>query len=379
MYQRAIVGLLAATAISMPIGGQTTWYVDDDNCPGPGDGSELDPFCSIQTAIDNAVDTDEIVVAPGTYVEKINFIGKAVTLSSSDGPDVTIIDAQQMGSAVTCDSGEGSDTALEGFTITGGENEIGAGMRIVGSSPRVANCTFFNNWAQRGGGIYSGNSNPVVVGCTFFVNHAAWWNPECSGGGMYNADSNPTVTGCWFLWNEALDDGGGMYNDSSNPVVTGCIFAHNFAPWPNSESNGGGMYNADSNPTVACCTFIWNDVLDDGGGMYNDNSNPTVANCILWGDTPNEISGNGTPIVSNSDVQGGWPGPGNIDADPLFADADGRLSPRSPCIDAGDNTAVPEGCTTDLDGKPRFVFGTRLIRFAAAPIVDMGAYEFQSN
>ncbi len=46
-----------------------TIHVDDDNCPGPGDGSVRDPYCSIQTAIDNAVDTDEIVVAPGTFVE----------------------------------------------------------------------------------------------------------------------------------------------------------------------------------------------------------------------------------------------------------------------------------------------------------------------
>ena len=59
---------------------------------GPGNGSEVDPYCSIQTAIDNAVDTDEIVVAPGTYVEAINFLGKAITLRSSDGQSVTTID-----------------------------------------------------------------------------------------------------------------------------------------------------------------------------------------------------------------------------------------------------------------------------------------------
>jgi hypothetical protein len=51
-----------------------TIYVDV-NCPGPGDGSELNPYCSIQTAIDNAVDTDEIIVAPGTYFETIDFLG----------------------------------------------------------------------------------------------------------------------------------------------------------------------------------------------------------------------------------------------------------------------------------------------------------------
>ncbi len=71
-------------------------HVDDDNCPGPGSGSERDPYCSIQTAIDNAVDTDEIVVAPGTYFETIDFLGKAITLRSSDGAEVTTIDATDL-------------------------------------------------------------------------------------------------------------------------------------------------------------------------------------------------------------------------------------------------------------------------------------------
>ncbi len=71
------------------------------------EGTQVDPYCSIQTAIDSAVDTDEIVVAPGTYFETINFLGKAIWLHSSDGPEVTIIDAQQSGSVVTCQGGEG--------------------------------------------------------------------------------------------------------------------------------------------------------------------------------------------------------------------------------------------------------------------------------
>jgi hypothetical protein len=83
-------------------------------------------------------------------------------------------------------------------------------------------------------------------------------------------------------------------------------------------------------------------------------------------------------------VQGGWGGTGNKNADPLFVDADGpdnivgteddnlRLSAGSPCIDAGDNTAVPAGVTTDLGGRLRFVDGD----CNDTDIVDMGAYEF---
>ncbi len=117
---RAVVVVVAVVAVSAAAVGADVQFVDGNNCPGPGDGSELDPYCSIQTAIDNAVDTDEIVVAPGTYFESITFLGKAITLRALDGPEVTIIDAQGAGTVVTCESGEAPDTVLDGFTITGG-------------------------------------------------------------------------------------------------------------------------------------------------------------------------------------------------------------------------------------------------------------------
>ncbi len=72
--------LICAVTILAVSTAQADTILVDANCPG-GDGSELDPYCSIQTAIDNAVDTDEIIVAPGTYFETINFLGKAITLA----------------------------------------------------------------------------------------------------------------------------------------------------------------------------------------------------------------------------------------------------------------------------------------------------------
>ncbi len=134
-----VAATIATVVIAMPLMGSTASrpaviFVDDDNCPGPGSGTEGDPYCSIQVAIDNAVDTDEIVVAPGTYFETINFLGKAITLKSSAGAAVTTIDAQAAGSVVTCNSGEGLDTVLDGFTITGGLAGSGGGMFNFNSS-----------------------------------------------------------------------------------------------------------------------------------------------------------------------------------------------------------------------------------------------------
>ena len=131
---------------------------------------------------------------------------------------------------------------------------------------------------------------------------------------------------------------------------------------------------------MADCTFRGHIGSSGGGGMYNrSNSSPTVTNCVLWGDSPNEILdiGDALTTVSYTDVQGGFPGTGNIDADPLFVDplnGDFRLSAGSPCIDAGDNTAVPRGVLRDLDGNPRFIDSTLVGTMAT---VDMGAYEFQ--
>jgi len=90
-------------------------------------------------------------------------------------------------------------------------------------------------------------------------------------------------------------------------------------------------------------------------------------------------------LVEYSAVQGGYPGEGNIDAEPRFVDpesGDFRLAEGSPCIDAADNTAVPEGIETDLDGNPRFVDDLDTVDTGKPgrghdQIVDMGSYEFQ--
>jgi parallel beta-helix repeat protein len=354
-----------------------TIYVDDVSCPDPGNGSPGNPYCAIQTAIDNAVDTDEILVAPGTYFETIDLLGKAVWLHSSDGPGVTIIDAQLMGTVVTCATGEGAGTVLEGFTITGGRSTFGGGMRNDGSSPTVTGCTFTGNTAlNTGGGMYNvNNSSPTVAKCRFTGNTA----PE--GGGMHNTASSPTVIGCLFIDNTASNTGGGMYSYiNTTPSVTNCAFIRNTAV----SSDGGGMYNFSNSPTVANCLFTGNSAAA-GGAMANVFSSPTVANCILWADTPDEIvSTLGAPVITYCNIQGGLAGTGNIDADPIFVDSahdDFHLMPGSPCIDAADNAAVPGGITTDIDGNARFVDdpGTVDTGSGTPPLVDQGPYEFQGS
>ena len=178
--------LAAVTVLAVSTAQAATIHIDIANCPGPGDGSVGDPYCSIQTAINNAVDTDEIVVAPGTYFEAINFLGKAVTLRSSDGAEVTVIDGTGNFHVVQCVSGEGPDTVLDGFTITGGNangstfpDNIGGGMLIFASSPTVADCT--------PAALPSDLNGDGLVGIEDFLALLAVWG-SCSDCGTCPAD-----------------------------------------------------------------------------------------------------------------------------------------------------------------------------------------------
>ncbi len=277
-------------------------HVDAGNCPGPGDGSALDPYCSIQTAIDSAVHTDEIVVAPGTYFETIDFLGKAVTLRSANGPAATILDGQQGGSVVTCTSGEGPATVLDGFTITGGSGLFGGGMNNAASSPTVIGCAFSGNTAVFfGSGMSNDGGSPTVTGCTFAGNSA-----DFSGGGMLNFNgSSATITACTFTGNRCLGgNGAGMSNNGSSPAIVDCVFIDNEAIGnvADGTGSGGGMGCINgSNPMIAGCTFSRNRARADaadhtglGGGIYCIGSNPTILDCTFSG---NEAIGGASSIT----------------------------------------------------------------------------------
>ena len=199
------------------------------------------------------------------------------------------------------------------------------------------------------------------------------------------------MNSCTFS-NNSAENGGGIYNHLNNPTVINCMFTGNSADW------GGGIYCwFDSNVKLINCTFVANSAAN-GNAIACDSyqqkypSNFQITNCILWnGD--DGILNNDTSTVSimYSDIQDGWPGEGNINADPCFVnpgywdvngvwiDGDYHLLEDSPLINTGNSSLLPpdsddldrDGDTVepipwDLDGTPRVVDCR----------IDMGAYEY---
>jgi hypothetical protein len=301
----------------------------------------------------------------------------------------------------------------------------GGGMKNYRSSPSVDYCTFLENQAYQGGAMSNDESDPYIRNCSFISNRADTW-----GGAMYNGDASvPKISNCVFSRNFANHLGGGIYNvfDGRLEMVSS-TFIENTAFAPDTDSGSGGavhmydssakaincaflknsgklyggaveVYNSDAE--FINCTFFGNSG-DTGGAVrvcsYVDPAHVTLTNCILWDNTATfgpQIGAQLSAVLSLSfcDLQGGRPaigldssatlewGNGMIDADPLFGDADGRLSGSSVCIDAGNNVSVPGSISTDLDGNPRFLDDPATADSGAGtpPIVDMGAHEFDPS
>jgi hypothetical protein len=280
---------------------------------------------------------------------------------------------------VVTGSGANDTAILDGFIIAAGnangsdQLSYGGGMYNDNGSPTLTNCIFYGNMARFGGGMANrSNSNPTLTHCTFSGNRAGTWQ----GGGMANWSSSPTLIHCTFNGNSAGWDGGGIWNyNFSNPTLTNCLFIGN-----SPREDGGGVNNwLNCSPTLTNCTFSGNSAKH-GGGMANwDNCHPMLTNCIFWGNTGSQIHNGGgcSTTVSYSDVQGGWSGEANMDADPCFTDPENDnyyLKSQAARWDSESQTWVHDDITSPcIDaGDPMSPIGWE--SFPNGGFVNMGAY-----
>jgi hypothetical protein len=333
---------------------------------------------------------------------------------------------------------DAAESLLDGCTVEMGNNpgfgDGGGGILFIGVRGTVRGCRVVNNRAQVGGG----GIELLDVGGRVRIERCLIENNVCDpghGGGLsFKISGVAEIVKCKFLNNESVSEGGGMYASAGQIKVVNCVFIANRAE-TGAASEGGGLHRSDPDAAdpITNCLFASN-AADAGGDAvfvanYSAAESITFTNCTL---AHNPAQGGGEAMatvglaagsvvvrngifwdnagaaiapqdaddvtVSFSDVQGGWPGAGNIEADPSFLDPDGadgtlgtiddnyRLQETSAAIDVGDDGSLPadefdvdgdmdtQEPTPDLDLRPRVLDGG-----VYGVEVDMGAYEFPAN
>ena len=275
-----VLGLLAGAAA-------TTWYVPSQ-------------CATIQAGIDSAATGDTVLVADGTYTgtgnRDIDFLGKAILVTSENGPEVTIIDLESSGRGFRFHTSEDTMSVLRGFTIQNGSEDQGGGIFCSQSSPRIeGNILTGHETAFGGGTIYcsgasptidgntiSGNtaddgagikctsgSSPMIIGNTITANSTPWTGP---GAGIYCLDSSPTIIGNTITADSTLGLGGGICCESSSPTIEGNTISDCYG----SDSGGGIACIDNSSPTIVDNTITGN-AGDYAGGIYCLESSPIIA------------------------------------------------------------------------------------------------------
>lgn len=348
----------------------------------------------------------------------IDFRGKAITVRSTYGADSTTIDCS--GSVghrgFYFHGGEGPESVLRGFTIIGATvpgsdvaqdsgswgssplNPVGAGIYCEFSSPVIVDCIIKECATELGGGIGVVNGSPAIIDCLIEDCRAGGLGTAGSGGrgagiglirgseasilhsqirnnsgyygslgaGVYCWRSSAFLADCVISDNSAQGDvqGGGAFcgGSSANIEFQNCVISKNTAVI------GGGLcagYSGDSDierVVITNCTIANNGLSGDpsmGGGIHSISSDIIIRNSIIWyndGAAVMLIDPVSSSPVLYSCIEGGYPGQGNIDNDPLFKSSSGsdyhlrsalgryeQWSNRwvidgehSPCIDAGD-------------------------------------------
>lgn len=262
-------------------------------------------YSKIQLAINDANDWDTVIVSEDRYQENINFLGKAITVRSTDpnDPDVvagTIIDGNaptdsNFGSVVIFNSGEDNNSVLSGFTITGGTgswllvswefkglcwNRCGGGVLCYNmSAPTISKNVFTGNTAGQGGGIYvygdpvnpNNPSNPPVHVCPVIAENTFTNNSAIIEHGFDDPDPNdPNIYD--------HGDGGAIVGfQGCNATITGNLIENNHADY-----YGGGIHLRQWSDGEICKNQILsNDSLLGAGIHITYTSAPLIADNLI--------------------------------------------------------------------------------------------------
>jgi len=302
-------------------------------------------YRTIQAAIDDAQEGDTIIVGDGTFSgpgnRDLRMYGKPITIRSEHGPEATILDGEWITRLFVLDQGEGPASVIEGLTIRSARAYFtpfrhGSGVFCDGSGPTLRNC-IFEGCSEAAIGFQNGTGG-LITGCQFYLNH----------GGIYSkGHSGLQIVNSVFFQNNLPVD-----------IWSGDARALQCAILGNMAQSGPSAIRALLGSVVKVANSI---IYDNHDWLLSPLSNSIE--------------------VSHSNVQGGWPGEGNIDADPRFCNLGSKgymLLPDSPCIDAGTHAPLGDPAllpTTDIGGGARTVDGNG----DGSEVPDMGPSEYAAG
>ena len=294
LWSLLLGSVLVATTVVRPVQAEEI-YVPDD-------------FGTIQLAIDVSSAGDVILVRPGTYIETIDFKGKAITVQSVEGPEVTTIDRAGGDDTVAIFRNfEGRDSILDGFELREGTGNCdlffcyGGGIFCVDASPTIRNCIVRDNATTfDGGGMYVRRGAPLLENCRFEGNVAKWYQ----GGAIYIDDGSIEIRGCRFIGNSCNGGGGGILAKFATVLIEDSEFTANVAggngggvdltggsttirrtlfDFNRCDTRGGGIRHGGGPLLVEDCRLAFNDARGDGGGIHCKDGDLRILGCEVTG------------------------------------------------------------------------------------------------
>lgn len=270
---------------------------------------------TIQAAIVAAVPGDTVLVLPGTYVERIDLLGKPITVRSAGGAAVTTIDGNQAGTVVTFANGEPPSCVLEGFTITNGlgatvvangARALAGGIQCTNAAPTIRRCVVTGNTGGNGvnaaGALAAGPGGPGGMSATT----SSLQLVDCEVSGNVGGFGGSSASGVFVIVG-ARGGAGGVHLDCQlpgAPQLLRCRLVGN-------QGGSGGAAFGFGQPT--------NGGKGGTGGIEVFTSIPLRLDDVVLA---NNHGGDGGAVTGFGSLNGGHGGNGGFDASaPLFGTA----------------------------------------------------------
>ncbi len=365
-------------------------YVSTTGNDITGDGSYDLPYATIRKGITRAVDSDTVMLMPGTYTgdgnRDIIVNDRNLVINSISGASGTIIDCEasehtEEHFGFKFIGSENSSNSITGLSIVNSYNEIiggnGGAIQTNSVDLSIDNCVFVNNNAfNDGGAVFCLNADVTIKHSFFLSNYSAAGGAIMSGladitiedcifeknagvgGGLYASMSDVSIEKSMFYGNTTFGIGGSaICNDRSDINLNKCIIANNV----------GTTVLIYPQDTLSCYLFMNNSVLSDNDGecLTLNGDSSLFEYQIQYSNLSNNSGGNYVGIPDQTGING------NISTDPLFIGGepyDYHFQLGSPCIDTGDPLSVLDADNSRADmGIYPFLHGTPLMTELVLP------------